>query len=45
MVGNGFVKKNPVYTGKAVIGQAYNKGGLVVLSADEANDPNTGKRR
>ena len=44
-VGNGFVKKNPVYTGKAVIGQAYNKGGLVVLSADEASDPNTGKRR
>jgi len=34
-----------VYTGSAVIGQAYNKGGLPVLSADEANDPSTGKRR
>ena len=45
MVGNGFVKKNPVYTGKAVIGQAYNKGGLQVLTSKEANDPMTGKRR
>jgi hypothetical protein len=34
-----------VYTGNAVIGQAYNKGGLVVLSSQEANDPTTGKRR
>ena len=44
-VGNGFKKKIPVYTGNAVIGQAYNKGGLVVLSANEVNDPSTGKRR
>ncbi len=28
-----------------VIGQAYNKGGLVVLSKSEAADPSTGKRR
>ena len=45
VVGNGFRKQVPVYTGNAVIGQAYNKGGLVVLSANEASDPNTGKRR
>ena len=38
-------KDVPVYTGNAVIGQAYNKGGLQVLSAEEANDPTTGKRR
>ena len=44
-VGNGFRKQTPVYTGNAVIGQAYNKGGLVVLSSQEANDPSTGKRR
>lgn len=44
-VGNGFVKKIPVYTGSAVIGQAYNKGGLQVLTSQEANDPMTGKRR
>jgi len=28
-----------------VIGQAYNKGNLVVLSATEQKDENTGKRR
>ena len=44
-VGNGFRKQTPVYTGNAVIGQAYNKGGLVVLSSSEVNDPSTGKRR
>lgn len=38
-------KEIPVYTGNAVIGQAYNKGGLQVLSTSEANDPMTGKRR
>jgi hypothetical protein len=38
-------KERPVYTGNAVIGQAYNKGGLQVLSADEVADPMTGKRR
>ena len=44
-VGNGLKTSRPTYTGSAVIGQAYNKGGLQVLSADEANDPSTGKRR
>ena len=33
------------YNGKAVIGQAYNKGNLVVLSSTEAKDGATGKRR
>ena len=28
-----------------VVGQAYNKGGLQVLSKKEQNDPATGKRR
>ena len=44
-VGNAYKKEIPVYTGNAVIGQAYNKGGLQVLSSQEANDPMTGKRR
>jgi len=38
-------RKVPTYTGNVVIGQAYNKGGLQVLSTQEANDPMTGKRR
>ena len=33
------------YNGNVVIGQAYNKGNLVVLSGKEANDVSTGKRR
>ena len=33
------------YHGNAVLGQAYNKGNLVVLSATEAKDSATGKRR
>ena len=44
-VGNGLKKSKPLYTGNAVIGQAYNKGGLQVLSTEEINDPMTGKRR
>jgi hypothetical protein len=32
-IGNAYRKEIPVYTGSAVIGQAYNKGGLQVLSA------------
>lgn len=44
-VGNGFKTERPEYTGNAVIGQAYNKGGLQVLSTQEAKDPMTGKRR
>lgn len=43
--GNVTKKESPVYTGNAVIGQAYNKGGLQVLSESEASDPMTGKRR
>lgn len=38
-------KEVPVYTGEYEIGQAYNKGGLQVLSKAEAADPATGKRR
>ena len=34
-----------LYKGNAVLGQAYNKGNLVVLSATEAKDSATGKRR
>ena len=45
MAGVALKKETPVYTGNAVIGQAYNKGGLQVLSAQEASDPMTGKRR
>ena len=33
------------YNGNVVIGQAYNKGNLVVLSGKEAADVSTGKRR
>ena len=44
-VGNGFVRETHKYHGNVVIGQAYNKGGLVVLSAAEQKDENTGKRR
>ena len=33
------------YNGNVVIGQAYNKGNLVVLSGKEASDVSTGKRR
>jgi hypothetical protein len=45
-VGNGFVKSKHKYSGSGVhVGQAYNKGNLVVLSTTEANDAATGKRR
>ena len=45
-VGNGFVKSNKRYSGAGVhVGQAYNKGNLVVLSSKEASDASTGKRR
>ena len=33
------------YKGNAVLGQAYNKGNLVVLSSTESKDDATGKRR
>lgn len=32
-------------SGQYTVGQAYNKGGLVVLSKQDAKDPSTGKRR
>ena len=38
-------KSEKLYKGNAVLGQAYNKGNLVVLSATEAKDSATGKRR
>lgn len=45
-VGNGFVQGSKKYSGSGVtVGQAYNKGNLVVLSTSEANDSATGKRR
>ena len=44
-IGNALKKERPTYNGNVVIGQAYNKGGLQVLSTQEANDPDTGKRR
>ena len=43
------VKKDESYkldvSDRYVVGQAYNKGGLQVLSKREQNDPATGKRR
>ena len=33
------------YNGNVILGQAYNKGNLVVLSGKEASDASTGKRR
>ena len=33
------------YNGNVILGQAYNKGNLVVLSGKEAADVSTGKRR
>jgi len=45
LVGVATKKEMPVYTGNAVVGQAYNKGGYQVLSDSEVKDPMTGKRR
>ena len=44
-IGNGFVKTTSALSGENVIGQAYNKGNLVVLSKEDAKDESTGKRR
>ena len=44
-IGNGFVKTTSAISGDYVIGQAYNKGNLVVLSKEDAKDESTGKRR
>ncbi len=34
-----------LYSSRYVVGQAYNKGGIQVLSRNETKDPSTGKRR
>jgi len=46
-VGNGSKKPNSVYTGtqKHHVGLLYNKGNYGVISAEDAKDPATGKRR
>ena len=44
-IGNGFVKTRPTLSGDYIVGQAYNKGNLVVLSKEDAKDETTGKRR
>ena len=44
-IGNGFVKTSSALSGEYIIGQAYNKGNLVVLSKDDAKHESTGKRR
>ena len=44
-IGNGFVKTTSAISGDYIIGQAYNKGNLVVLSKEDAKDETTGKRR
>ena len=43
--GNGFVKTTSAISGDYIVGQAYNKGNLVVLSKEDAKDESTGKRR
>ena len=44
-IGNGLRKSTPTLSGDYIVGQAYNKGNLVVLSKEEAKDESTGKRR
>ena len=44
-IGNGFGKTTSALSGDYIIGQAYNKGNLVVLSKEDAKDETTGKRR
>ena len=44
-IGNGFVKTTSAISGEYIVGQAYNKGNLVVLSKEDAKDESTGKRR
>ena len=44
-IGNGFVKTTSAISGDYIVGQAYNKGNLVVLSKEDAKDESTGKRR
>ena len=38
-------KSKPTLNGSVIIGQAYNKGNLVVLSKSESSESSTGKRR
>ena len=38
-------KSKPTLNGSVIIGQAYNKGNLVVLSKSDSEDESTGKRR
>jgi len=38
-------KERPTLDGSFIIGQAYNKGNLVVLSKSESSESSTGKRR
>ena len=44
-IGNGFVKTTSAISGDYIVGQAYNKGNLVVLSKEDAKAESTGKRR
>lgn len=46
-VGSGIAKKSNKYTGKHkhVVGLLYNKGNIGVISAEDAANPATGKRR
>ena len=44
-IGNGYVKTTSTLSGDYVIGQAYNKGNLQVLSKTDSADASTGKRR
>ena len=44
-IGNGFVKTTSAISGDYIVGHAYNKGNLVVLSKEDAKDESTGKRR
>ena len=37
-IGNGFVKTTSAISGDYIVGQAYNKGNLVVLSKEDAKD-------
>ena len=41
-IGNGFVKTTSAISGDYIVGQAYNKGNLVVLSKEDAKDESTG---
>ena len=44
-IGNGFKKSRHALSSDYIIGQAYNKGNLQVLSKSDSADASTGKRR